>query len=270
MNIIWNFLLLVLIADYSYGRYTVRWIRTNDQTLIDECLEKSLKHMNLGEDITVLQSKVSNIICKTRFLNGINIKLYFELEQQKWKCLLYKPLVETLGIQYERCMQPQDDDSLEEGQSKQSNQIIQEEPQVNNDNKVEEEPQVNNDNRVEEEEEDDEAKIDALNEQERKKEIKNDETEIDNRNQPISNEDTNNQQGSEQNADRNEKISNDQVENENMNNDETNLDTHNSEQKKNNDEEISNKDVDNDNTNVQDNNQQEQPENINNQEVMPQ
>ncbi|CAF4239533.1 unnamed protein product, partial [Rotaria sp. Silwood2] len=168
MNIILNFLLLVVIVNYSYERDVVRWVITNDQTIIDESLKQSLRHMNLGGNIYTLKSKVTNIICKRRFFNGFRIKLYFKLEDQIWKCFLYKAPVETLGIQWESCTQTLDDDSREEVQSQQSNKIIPEESQVNNDDKVEEE--------------DDEAKIDALNQKVQEKETNNDKADIDNNN----------------------------------------------------------------------------------------
>jgi hypothetical protein len=84
--------------------------------------------------------QTTNIVCLTQINNGINIKLTFNFREQRWECLLYKSLIESLSIQYEKCRQ------------------------IDQDNTPIEASKTNNDD---EEEEDDEAKIDKMNQNNR-------------------------------------------------------------------------------------------------------
>ncbi|CAF3361300.1 unnamed protein product [Rotaria socialis] len=245
MNIIWQIiLLLILVANYSYGRYAIKWVRTNDQPLIDESLKAATAHHRFDQYGDDLQSKITNIVCKARIFNGIRIKLYFEIEKQVWKCLLYKPLVQALGIYCENCTQVTDENSLEEFQLQHNDKIDHEKPQVNDERQKEET--------------DDEAKIDEIHQHGEEKETNNDETnndetnndepQADNNNQQAHNEHLNQQPGFERDTDENEKVSN-----ENQDDDETNIDTNHAEQKINQDEDVPHKDIDN--THIQNDNQ---------------
>ena len=118
MKNISKFLLLALIVNYSHGRYLAKWSISTDQSLIDECLNKALRHISIDQGKDVSQSKVENLVGKTQFINGLNINLFFHLEQQRWKCSFYKSTIETLGIQYEKCNQVDNQDSPEQIQQK--------------------------------------------------------------------------------------------------------------------------------------------------------
>jgi hypothetical protein len=109
MNSIWNkiflLIIIVLLVNYSHGRYVSEWSTSSDNSLIDECLRKSLKYINRMQESKATLSDISKIVCKTQFYNGINIKLTFQLQEQAWECLLYKSLVQILSVQYEKCVQ---------------------------------------------------------------------------------------------------------------------------------------------------------------------
>ncbi|CAF1160757.1 unnamed protein product [Rotaria magnacalcarata] len=262
MNIIWQIVLLpILVANYSCGRYAVKWVRTNDQSLIQESLKEAITHHSFDQYGNDSQSKVEHIVCKTRIFNGIRIKLYFKIEKQVWKCLLYKPLVQTLSIFCENCTQITDENSLEELQLQRNDEIDQEKPQANDERK--------------EEEIDDEAKIDEIHQHREEKETNNDETnndetnndetnndetnkdepQIDNNNQQTHNEHPNHQQGFERDTD------------ENQDNDETNIDTNHAEQQINHDEDVPHKDTNN--IHIQNDNQQKLSEDTNHHQVVP-
>jgi hypothetical protein len=109
--------------------------------MIEECLRKSLKHIDLDQDIQTASKQTKNIVCHTKVNNGINIKLTFDFQEQRWECSLYKSFVDSLAIQFEKCTETE----------KNSKPI--------------EEPQTNNEEEVDDEEEDDEAKIDEINQE---------------------------------------------------------------------------------------------------------
>jgi hypothetical protein len=187
---------LVIIMNYSHGRYTSDWSINTDTSVTQECLRKSLKHMNFDQDIETALTQTSNVVCHTKLSNGIQIKLTFDLREQRWECFLYKSLVETLDIEYDKCKQIDKDSTPIEPpkQSETNNELITDE------------------------EEDDEANIDALNQ---------DIQEKDQNNQAESNEEeaevpkNNNQNnlglgGVEQNANR-EKLMNEDKDQEDVN-----------------------------------------------------
>lgn len=121
MKHIWNFLLLLaLIANYSHGRYVAEWSITTDQSLIDECLSSALRQLSKNQDTDVSQSKIANLVCKTKLLNGLHIKLYFDLGQQRWECSFYKPPIEALDMQYDKCNQIENQNSPEQIQQQPS------------------------------------------------------------------------------------------------------------------------------------------------------
>jgi hypothetical protein len=200
MNSIWNkffLILIILFTTYSQGRYVSAWSKTSDRSLIDECLRKSLKYINRMEDSQVTISDVSKIVCKTQFYNGLNIKLTFQLHEQRWECSLYKSLIQILSVQYEKCVK------------------------IDKENLPEEIPKNENSNAN-----NDEAKIDKLrqdvhkqdNADEAKKQVHNEET-----NQNLDNKQSNDED--EENNDEeeygDEKISDSKANNkENVNNDE--------------------------------------------------
>jgi hypothetical protein len=205
MKIIWNLVfLLTLIVNYSYSRNVLGWSTTTDRSTIDECLKVALSHIHADKhDTDQYKPKVKNIVCKTKISNGIHIKLYFDLEKQKWECLFYKSFVETLSVQYEKCSQIEKENSPEK-------------------------PQVNN---IKEDDDDDEAKIDEINQRAREKDTdnnqvksedeevqdngdtkihKNNQQDADNAEEPDDNEanvNSNNQQGSEPDAENDEEAS---------------------------------------------------------------
>ena len=104
MSRAWKIFIFILLVNYSYERSINEWTRTNDGLLIDECLKKSLQHINLRQYIIKKTiTDVKNIFCQTRINNGISIKLTFMLEDQTWQCILYQSIEQTFNIEYERC-----------------------------------------------------------------------------------------------------------------------------------------------------------------------
>ena len=147
----WNFLdrmntavsvLLVLLHVYcsQADQLLGGWSTSSDQELIDKCLSKALVELNGGLVDSSLRTKVSNIVCKTQIVNGLNIRLSFDFGDDTWQCSYYKSFNPALETQLEQCKRVvKEDESSTAGQ-----------PFV---------PERDD------EEDDDEAKIDALNQQ---------------------------------------------------------------------------------------------------------
>ena len=140
MNPIVCFLLVLLHVRGSHADQLLGgWSTSTDQALVEDCLSKALVHLNGGQLDSSLRAKVSNIVCKTQIVNGLNIRLNFDFGEDTWQCSYYKSFIQTLETQLEQCKRVvKDDESSTAGQ-----------PFV---------PETND-------EEDDEAKIDALNQQ---------------------------------------------------------------------------------------------------------
>ena len=137
MKILWHFLLVVLLATGSRQRFISRWSETTNPALLEESLRKVASHLNPDHDNADLLSKASNVIFRTRFFNGIHIKLCFTLEQQRWKCFLYKSVVKTLSVQYENCTRLQDEDSCDHIGQEEIKKKDQETPETNDENNIE-------------------------------------------------------------------------------------------------------------------------------------
>ena len=107
MNIIWNLVfLLILIVNNSHAKNIDGSSGTTDESIVEDCLKIALHKINRDEgDNDDADAKVTNIVCKTRIKDGINIKLSFDRGQQRWECSFYKSFVQTLPIQYEKCTQ---------------------------------------------------------------------------------------------------------------------------------------------------------------------
>jgi hypothetical protein len=276
MKNIWNYFLLlivILITNYSHGRYVDQWSTTKDSFLINEGLRISLKHINSYQDREAAISDASNIVCKIHIMNGLNIKLTFDLLQESWECLLYKPTVSVLGIRYEKCTRVEKEDLPQ--QLPQANNVD-DEAAVDKLNQGAQKQASNNANTNEEE--DDEAAVDKLNQGVQKQasnnantnEEEDDEAAVDKLNQGVQEQPSNVVNSNEEKDDEaavdklnqnnvDENINREET-NQNLNNNEKNFDRNN--EKQDNverfDEEVNNKnnlnsDEDMDNKNFQQN-----------------
>lgn len=241
MNIIWNFLFVffVLTINHSYARHTNRWAITNDQALIDESLKTVFSHNKFGFENNALESKVTRVVCKTQIYNGIHIKLYFELDQRFWKCMLYKSLVQTLSMDYDQCEQVVDENSSEEIQGTKNDETIKNEIQMNNQAKPEEF--------------DDEAEIDAMR-QGIQTETNNDQNQIDDNNQEMEDEENTSPQS---------------FEHINENDDEADIRTDDLKEHLENDDQDSHENSPDDSINMKNENEQNQLEDKSNSEAAP-
>jgi hypothetical protein len=161
-------ILVVCLSTYCYGEQLLGgWSTSNDETLKEDCLKKALVNINGADVGDNIQSQVSNYVCKTQIVNGLNIKCTFVLNEQDWQCSYYKSFTQNkaLGVQLEQCKQIEEENDDEQGL---------EQPTVSDENTNKEQRAVLNDDKEEEEvelkslplsenEEDDEAEIDALN-----------------------------------------------------------------------------------------------------------
>src|SRR5438132_1618476 len=101
---------LVLLPTYCYCEKLLGgWSTSHDESLKQEWLKKALVHIHgakVGDDV---QSQVSDLVCKTQIVNGLNIKCNFILRGQNWQCSYYKSFVQTLSTQLEECQQIKDE-----------------------------------------------------------------------------------------------------------------------------------------------------------------
>ena len=137
MKSLWHFLLVVLLVNDSHQRYIDRWSKTTDPILIEESLREVVSHLNSNHDNAYSISEASNIVCKTRFLNGIHIQLCFTLEQYRWKCFLYKSVVKTLRVQYDNCTRLLDDEPCDQIEQEEIEKTDQKAAETNNENHIE-------------------------------------------------------------------------------------------------------------------------------------
>ncbi|CAF0822512.1 unnamed protein product [Rotaria sordida] len=178
----------VLLSTYCYCKILLGgWSTSDDESLKQEWLKQALVKIRRNEILDQVQSNVSDLVCKTQIVNGLNIECNFVLNGEKWQCLYYKSFTETFDTQLEKCEQPKDQQIQEEnnnglmpGEHDDEQDI--EELTISNDiekpatlhgNKNEEKPSTLNDDdeneehvvqetlALNEDEEDDEAKIDA-------------------------------------------------------------------------------------------------------------
>jgi hypothetical protein len=113
MNPMFCFLLVLLHVHCSHGDQLVGgWSTYTDQVLIEDCLERALIHLNGGQLDSSLRAKVSNIVCKTQVVNGLNIRLNFDFGEDMWQCSYYKSFNRTFETQLEQCKRVVKDDEI--------------------------------------------------------------------------------------------------------------------------------------------------------------
>ena len=110
MRSLFLLVVFVLCSIQSFAEKEIAdgWSVSKDQTLIQAALSKALLRVNDGVVDRRLREKVSNIVCQTQVLNGMRIKLSFELDDHQWECLLYKSFVKVLEIRLEKCVSGKD------------------------------------------------------------------------------------------------------------------------------------------------------------------
>lgn len=105
---------LVLLLVFSIGVCTADqllggWKVSDDEALKEECLKKALVKIHgakVGDDV---QSHVSDHVCATQVVNGLNIKCTFTLREQDYRCSFYKPFSEPYETQVKECKQLESD-----------------------------------------------------------------------------------------------------------------------------------------------------------------
>jgi hypothetical protein len=181
-----SIIFLVLLSTYCYCEQILGgWSISNDDNLHRDCLNKALLHIHGDQINDEIRSQASDLTCKTQIVNGLNIKCTFTLRGQKWHCSYYKSFVQTLATQLEECKRVEiEQPVVEQKEDKPANEELEtaneddkvEEPVMSNEddeeeqqvpaNKDEKEKQVGQESLIaDQNEEDDEAKIDAMNQQ---------------------------------------------------------------------------------------------------------
>lgn len=98
------FVFLLTFTHLCFGEILLGgWKDSSDQQLIDECLDKALKQIYQTNDNQVLRSRVSNILCKTQVVAGLNIRVTFNIDGQAWRCSYFKSLDNGLETLLEAC-----------------------------------------------------------------------------------------------------------------------------------------------------------------------
>ncbi|CAF4856724.1 unnamed protein product, partial [Rotaria sp. Silwood1] len=162
----------VLLSTYCYCEPLLGgWKTSDDESRKQEWLKQALVEIYGNEVLDQVQSNVSDLVCKTQLVNGLNIKCTFVLNGEKWKCSYYQSFIGTFDTKVENC------DSIKEkhAQEENKNELLPEEhddeqdveeldilnddekPTTLNDDENEEKPAALNEG-----EEDDEAKVDAM------------------------------------------------------------------------------------------------------------
>jgi len=183
-----SIIVLVLLSSYCYCEHILGgWSTSNDDNLHRDCLNKALVHIHGDQLNDEIRSQASDLSCKTQIVNGLNIKCTFTLNGQKWQCSYYKSFIQTLDTQLEECKIVVDEQAavpeqkeykpVKEELETANDQGQQEEEEVvsNEDNEEEQQAPANKDEKekqvgqesliADQTEEDDEAKIDAMNQQ---------------------------------------------------------------------------------------------------------
>ena len=223
MKFVLYFILFALLTKYSYERLLGGWSTSTDESLIQECLRKALIHITGDQVNNRVQSEASNVVCKTQIVNGLNIKLQFDFRQETWKCSFYKSFIRTLHAQLEDCERINKKQLPEENivKSNPEQRMLQNEP-----------------------DDDDEAKIDALNQPAREENVHRNDQNIG----------ENNQQKLEGNVDQ-DAINND-VDNPEIPNRDTNIDDDDEGKINQNNQQVQEEDMDHDQVKIETNNQQ--------------
>ncbi|UJR35241.1 hypothetical protein I4U23_028005 [Adineta vaga] len=99
-------LVLILSVNSCFAEQLLGgWTTSTDESLKQECLQKALTKIHgvkVGDDV---QTLVSDHVCKTQVVNGLNIKCTFVLRKENWECSFYKSFIEQLDMQVEECKQ---------------------------------------------------------------------------------------------------------------------------------------------------------------------
>ncbi|CAF2393362.1 unnamed protein product [Rotaria sp. Silwood2] len=162
----------VLLSTYCYCEPLLGgWKTSDEESDKQEWLKIALVNIRGNEVLDQVQSDVSDLVCETQIVNGLNIKCSFSLSGEKYQCSYYKSFIQPFDTQVEKCDTVKDQQAQEENKNDLSSEEhndeedIEDLPRSNN----EEKPATLNDNENEEkpsalvdDEEDDEAKIDAV------------------------------------------------------------------------------------------------------------
>ena len=175
-------LLLVSLVHWSVAEQLLGgWSTATDPSLIEDCLRKGLASIRGGHVNNDELSQASDVVCKTQIVNGMNIRLTFVLDKQRWRCTYYKSFIATLDTQLEECKQLQEE--VVEAPKSESTTTISQERVVEANDDEQPAPVEKNDEEQEEKlnespkdnvEDDDEAKIDALKQQLNDENVHND------------------------------------------------------------------------------------------------
>ncbi|CAF1508096.1 unnamed protein product [Adineta ricciae] len=88
------------------------WSVTTDETLKQDCLSQALAQIQ-GDKVADAENLVSDNVCQTQIVNGLNIKCTFVFNGQPWKCSFYKSFIGTRETKLEGCEEVKQQSSVE-------------------------------------------------------------------------------------------------------------------------------------------------------------
>jgi hypothetical protein len=169
-----SYLVVVVVVVSSFvvcatdGQLLGGWRTSTDSALVDECLEKALVDIRNSEVDDNLRSRVSNIICQTQIVNGLNIRLTFAVGERNWRCTFYKSFNEKLTMQLEACKRVIDEPTAPTNDN--GNQEIirssDNDAQVGQGSRVDGNIEVDGDDDNDDDDDDDEVEIDQVKKRE--------------------------------------------------------------------------------------------------------
>lgn len=151
--------LIILLGFFSFYCYADEslggWSLSTDEELKAKWLKAGLNHIRTGEGGDDVQSSVSDLVCHTQIVDGMNIKCKFTVQNQKWQCSFYQAFIEDSALEIDDCLEV---DNTPTSKDNDDNEKDAEEPAA-------QQKQVLNEEQGGGGEEDDELKVDELNQQ---------------------------------------------------------------------------------------------------------